>query len=71
LRHAIGTTTVPDVPPNVTVYRSPSKIEILMESITRLIEREPDCVFHDRGVRDAGRRLAGVIHQRVDEEQAS
>lgn len=47
------------------VYGSPGQIEVLIESIARLIDREPDEVMSDSGVQDSCRRLAGLINRRL------
>jgi hypothetical protein len=49
------------------VYGSPAQIAVLLDSITRVIESEPDEVFENPGVRQSGRQLSGVIDRRVAE----
>lgn len=54
-----------DSPYPPIVYGSPGQIAVLIQATTRLLEHEPDEVFDDIDVRQAGRDLAGLIDRRV------
>jgi hypothetical protein len=49
------------------VYGSPGQIAVLLDSITRLMEHEPDEVFGDADVKQAAQRLSHLIACRVPE----
>lgn len=52
------------------VYGSPNQVAVLLDSITRMMEREPAEVFQDAEVKHSVARLSGLICGRVAEQEA-
>jgi hypothetical protein len=57
--------TAADRPP--VAYSSPGQVVTVLESMVRLVEREPQEVFADTDVRRSGWELSGLIGRRLDE----
>ena len=47
------------------IYGAPARLAVLLASITRVVEHEPDEVFADADVRQSGQQLTGLIERRV------